>query len=52
MCGELNVEAVVGVGVVLPESASWPIFYIPAQFVQWVSEMGASLDVDVTPIAD
>lgn len=48
VCNELGVEAVVLCGVGQHEDAiTTPTLWFPADFLGWVAEMGASLNVDV-----
>jgi hypothetical protein len=44
---ELDIEAVVLCGVLQPTSAPAPSLRFPPEFLQWVAEMGAILEVDV-----
>jgi hypothetical protein len=46
ICADLNVEVWVMIGVFTPEGASWPICVFPKEFLAWVGEIGASMDVD------
>lgn len=48
LCSDLSVEAVVLCGVGQHEDAiTTPTLGFPADFLEWVADMGASLDVDV-----
>lgn len=48
LCDDLGVEAVVLCGVGQHEDAiTTPALSFPTDFLEWVAEMGASLDVDV-----
>lgn len=47
ICDELDVEAVVLCGVLQGDSEILPALAFPADFLEWVSRLGASLDVDV-----
>ena len=48
LCNDLGVEAVVVCGVGQHESAeTTPALFFPVDFIEWVAEMGASLNVDM-----
>jgi hypothetical protein len=47
LCVDLEVHAVVVCAIVQPASVSTPSLEFPPRFLEWVADMGASLNVDV-----
>jgi hypothetical protein len=47
LCRDLNIEAAVLCGVRQGDYETTPALVFPPDFIGWVSEMGASLEVDV-----
>jgi hypothetical protein len=47
VCTDLDIQAVVFCGVRQRESEITPALEFPMDFVEWVGELGASIDVDV-----
>ena len=49
VCSDLNVDRVILCGVGGEEAGTMPAMFFPADFLEWVVELGASLNVDVLP---
>lgn len=47
LCRDLRVELVILCGVGMGDAETTPGLYFPSEFLEWVAELGASLNVDV-----
>lgn len=47
LCGDLDIELVIVCGVGLGGAETAPGLYFPNEFLEWVADLGASLNVDV-----
>lgn len=47
VCADLNVEVVILCGVGAEDVDSLPTMFFPSDFLSWVADLGASLNVDI-----
>jgi hypothetical protein len=47
LCADLNLDLVITCGVGVGEADDYPGMFFPADFLAWVVELGASVNVDV-----
>jgi hypothetical protein len=47
LCADLNLDLVIICGVGVGDATELPTMFFPSDFLEWVAELGASINVDV-----